>query len=76
MVGSLTLLHSLDQIGGGAGPVFPGSGLDAYGVARVNSSIGVLWKRLAVEIEEHIRRDVSPSNYNKVSMSPITLAVN
>lgn len=76
MIGSLTLLHSLDQIGGGAGTVFPGSGLDAYGVSRINSSIGATWPKLAVNIEEHIRKEVSPGNYGKVSMSPITLAVN
>jgi hypothetical protein len=75
MIGSLALLHSLDQIGGGSGTVFPGSGLDAYGVARVNSSIGASWPSMAQKIEDHVRKDVSPSNYARVNMSPITLAV-
>ncbi|WP_189062800.1 eCIS core domain-containing protein [Deinococcus arenae] len=75
MIGSLALLHSLDQIGGGSGTVFPGSGLDAYGVARVNSSIGGTWPSMAHRIETHVRRDVSPGHYAQVSMSPISLAV-
>ncbi len=75
MVGALALLHSLDQIGGGSGVVFPGPGLDAYGIARVNSSIGATWKTLAVDIENYVRQKVSPGHYAAVSMSPITLSV-
>ncbi|GGS31263.1 polymorphic toxin type 15 domain-containing protein [Deinococcus knuensis] len=70
-----SMLHSLDQVGGGSATVFPGSGLDAYGVTRINSSTGAGWKALVRKIEDHVRPYVSHSNYATVSMSPITVDV-
>jgi len=77
ILGSLALLHSLDQVAGGLANQLAGTGLDAYGDARIDFSIGSSWNRKGrlAGLEAVIRENIGIKFYPTVKLSPVTLIV-
>ncbi|WP_164473517.1 eCIS core domain-containing protein [Deinococcus psychrotolerans] len=77
ILGCLTVLHSLDQVASGLPSQLAGKGLDAYGDARVDFSIGGSWlqKDRLSGLEGHIRKNISTKNYPMTKLTPISLTV-
>jgi Domain of unknown function (DUF4157)/Novel toxin 15 len=77
ILSSLAILHSLDQVAAGSPTGLTGEGLNAYGDARVDFSIGASWnkqKRLS-NLEDHIRKNIGLKFYSATKLSPISLEV-
>ena len=77
ILSSLAVLHSLDQVASGSPTQLAGSGMDAYGDARVDFSIGASWNkkgRLA-GLENHIRSHIGVRHYSSVRLTPVSLTV-